>query len=302
MQVLAKERARAELSEAQQRMIKMSRLSGMAEVATGVLHNVGNVLNSVNVSSTLIEGRIREMRVDNLAESIDLLNRNCATLTSYVAEDPKGRRVMPYLQKLIKHFKEERVVLLSELELLRNHIGHIKEIVATQQTYARVSGLIEDVCLATLVEDAFRIIQAGMLRHEIRLERNFDEVPPIPVDKHKVLQIMLNLLRNAQQAIKQSDNPERTIRVGIHQAGKNRVQVVVQDTGIGLERENLTRIFAHGFTTKPDGHGFGLHSGALAAKEMGGSLQAHSDGPGKGATFVLELRGVEARKTERSVA
>lgn len=290
MQVLAKERAHADLAEAQQRLIKLSRLSGMAEVATGVLHNVGNVLNSVNVSSTIVATRIREMRVDNLSESIELLDRNRTDIARFVSQDPKGMRLLPYLRKLTRHFKEERMVLLGELDLLRDHIGHIKEIVATQQNYAKVSGLIEDVHLASLAEDAFRIIHSGIERHVIKIVREFEDVPPVPADKHKILQILLNLLRNAQQSIKQSDNPERTIRVGIRRQGENRVRVEVRDTGIGLDREDLTRIFAHGFTTKPDGHGFGLHSGALAAKDMGGSLHAESEGPGKGATFVLELQ------------
>jgi signal transduction histidine kinase len=67
------------------------------------------------------------------------------------------------------------------------------------------------------------------------------------------------------------------------------VSIIVRDNGIGIPPENLIKIFNHGFTTKRDGHGFGLHSGANAAKEMGGSLTAESNGPGLGATFTLEL-------------
>jgi signal transduction histidine kinase len=287
--VAAKERARNELAEAQQRLIKLSRLSGMAEVATGVLHNVGNVLNSVNVSSTLVATRIREMRVDNLITVLDLIREHETHLDDFLANDPRGVRVMPYLVKIGKHFREERVVLLHELEGLRSHLGHIKEIVATQQNYAKVSGLIEDVSLAALTDDALRIVQSGVTRREITVERDFEEIPNVPADKHKILQILLNLLRNAQQAIRAQDGDRRVIRIRIYRCEDNLVRLEVSDTGIGLERENLTRIFAHGFTTKPDGHGFGLHSGALAAHEMGGKLWAESNGPGTGATFILEL-------------
>lgn len=66
-------------------------------------------------------------------------------------------------------------------------------------------------------------------------------------------------------------------------------RITVSDNGVGIAVENLTRIFAHGFTTKKNGHGFGLHSSALAAKELGGSLRASSEGPDRGATFILEL-------------
>jgi two-component system, NtrC family, sensor kinase len=294
-QIGAKEKAHTQLAEAQQRLIKLSRLSGMAEVATGVLHNVGNVLNSVNVSSTLVATRIREMRVDNLATTVELIREHESDLSAFLENDPKGRRVLPYLYKVTRHFRGEREALLSELELLRSHVGHIKEIVATQQNYAKVSGLIEDVCLASLAEDALRIVHSGVTRREITVERDFEEVPSVPADKHKILQILLNLMRNAQQAIKAHGGERRVIRIGIRRWGDDAVRLEVGDSGIGLSREDLTRIFAHGYTTKPDGHGFGLHSGALAAREMGGRLWAESDGPGRGATFILELQ--MARKT-----
>ena len=156
---------------------------------------------------------------------------------------------------------------------------------------------MSEVSLAELVADAFRIIESGFERHHIHVVKEFDDLPSINADKHKILQILLNLLRNAKQAIKDGDNPEREIRVRLRLHTPDRIRIEVEDTGVGLPRENLTRIFAHGFTTKRDGHGFGLHSGALAAREMGGSLWAESEGPGAGATFVLELPFVAANRT-----
>ncbi len=288
-QVNAKERARADLADAQLRLVELSRQSGMAEIATGVLHNVGNVLNSVNVSATLISTKIRETRTDNLMSAVSLLQGNRGDLSSFVNEDPKGSRVLPYLEKLAQHFKQERTVLAQEVELLANHVEHIKAIVATQQNYAKVSGLVEKFDLAALVRDVLRMVQAGYERHQISLDLDFEDVPPLLADKHKVFQIMLNLLRNAKEAIKESQNPQRKIRVSVRRYGEDHVRVQVKDSGVGLPPENLTRIFAHGFTTKADGHGFGLHSGALAAREMGGSLSVESKGLGFGATFTLEL-------------
>jgi signal transduction histidine kinase len=143
-------------------------------------------------------------------------------------------------------------------------------------------------------------------RHEIEIERQFEDVPPVTADKHKILQILLNLVRNAQQAIKEIPEAPRVIQVRIrrHERDGERVRIEVQDFGVGLPRENLTRIFAHGFTTRRDGHGFGLHSGALDARQMGGALWAESEGPGKGATFVLELplHDEATRTRERSAA
>jgi len=300
-QIEAKDRAHTELAAAQQRLIELSRQAGMAEIATGVLHNVGNVLNSVNVSTSLVAGKIRESRVDNLVALIHMLEEHSGDLPEFLATDPKGQRALPYLAKLGGHFHSEREGLLKELELLSSHVGHIKQIVATQQSYAKVSGLVENVCLSDLVEDALRILDPGLTRHGIKVERDFEALPAIAADKHQILQILLNLLRNAKQALKEGDpEGEKAIRVSIRRLAESRMSLAVQDTGVGLPPENLTRIFGHGFTTRADGHGFGLHSCALAASQMGGSLRAESEGLGHGATFILEFPlKVDGRIRER---
>jgi two-component system NtrC family sensor kinase len=296
----ARERALEDLADAQRRLIDLSRLSGMAEVATGVLHNVGNVLNSVNVSANLVMEKLAEFRVDRLAGAVALLEKHQEDLNQFVRANEKGQRILPYLGRLSRNLQEERAAALSELRHLQSHIGHIKTIVATQQSYARVSGLIEDVCLSDLVEDALQLVGPSLERHRIHVKRDFAELPLVAADKHQILQILLNLLRNAKEAIKQSDNRSRFIRVSIRSGDEKTVRIEVKDSGTGLAKEDLTRIFAHGFTTKREGHGFGLHSGALAARKMSGSLWAESDGPGFGATFVLELP--LARVQKRSVA
>lgn len=275
--------------EAEAALMELSRHAGMAEIATGVLHNVGNVLNSVNVSTSLVAGKVRESRVDKLVVLIHMLEQHSGDLPEFLAKDPKGQRVLPYLAKLGDHFQSERDILLAELESLSSHVGHIKQIVATQQSYAKLSGLVENISLSDVVDDALRILEAGLVRHKIGVEREFEILPTIAADKHQVLQILLNLLRNAKQAVQEGGGEQRVIRISIRRLGERRISLAVQDNGVGLAPENLTRIFAHGFTTKADGHGFGLHSCALAASQMGGSLRAESEGPGLGATFVLEL-------------
>lgn len=283
------EKSYTKLAEAQQGLMSMSRQAGMAEVATGVLHNVGNVLNSVNVSATVVSNKIRESRITNLVELARMLQDHAGELSDFLNHDPKGQRVVPYLVKLANCLEGERQVMLAELKSLTGHIDHIKEIVATQQNYGKVSGLVETISLSDLVEDAIHIVEPGLNRRGIHLERGYEALPPVAVDKHHVLQIVLNLLRNAEDAIDEAGKPEKLIRVGIRRHGDDRFHVEVSDSGVGVAPENLTRIFAHGFTTKPHGHGFGLHSGALSAQQLGGALWVESEGPGLGATFVLEL-------------
>jgi ligand-binding sensor domain-containing protein/signal transduction histidine kinase len=288
-EVQAKERARAELAQAQQHLMELSRRSGMAEVATGVLHNVGNVLNSVNVGASVISDKIRNSRVENLAAAVKLLQEHTTDFADFIQNDPKGQRLMPYLSRLASHLQSERHQVLLEAEALITHVDHIKEIVSTQQDYAKMSALTELVSVPKLVEDAYRMVEANFKRHHVKFRGDFEDVPNVLAARHQVLEILVNLLSNAQQAVIENNGPERQVNVFVKRGGEDRVQVLVKDTGIGLSPENLTRIFAHGFTTKRNGHGFGLHSGALAARHMGGSLRAESDGVGRGATFVLEL-------------
>jgi signal transduction histidine kinase len=293
-EVQAKERARAELAQAQQNLMELSRRSGMAEVATGVLHNVGNVLNSVNVGASVISDKIRNSRLENLGAAVKLLEEHAEHFSEFVHADPKGQRVLPYLAKLASHLQTERRQMLLEVEALITHVDHIKEIVSTQQDYAKMSALIEAVHLPKLVEDAYRMVEPNFKRHHVRFRADFEDVPDVSAARHKLLDILVNLLSNAHQAVVEHNGPQRQVYVCVKRCGEDRVQLLVKDTGVGLSAENLTRIFAHGFTTKREGHGFGLHSGALAARQMGGSLRAQSEGIGHGATFILELPAMQA--------
>ncbi len=288
-QVRAKEQALTRLSEAQNALLDLSRKTGMAEVATGVLHNVGNVLNSVNVSAGLLNEALARSQVSALRKACLVLEEHRADLGEFLAKDARGNRVLDYLSKLAAFLSEERDKAKRETQSLLQNIQHIKEIVAMQQSYAKVAGMSEDLQVSELVEDALRLHSRGLSRDGVELQRNYATVPPVRVDKHKVLQILLNLLANARQALNTARRADKLLTLGIALNGNNRVKVTIADNGVGIQPDHLTRIFQHGFTTKPDGHGFGLHSGALAAREMGGMLCAASDGPGRGALFALEL-------------
>ncbi|MEW6307138.1 MAG: PAS domain S-box protein [Verrucomicrobiota bacterium] len=287
--ITERKQAEEKLTEAHREMVTLSRAAGMAEVATGVLHNVGNVLNSVNVSTSLVADTVRKSKVNSLAKAMKLFQDHRAELGHYLTNDEKGRQLPGYLQKLSEHLADEQAAILKELAGLAKNIDHIKDIVSMQQSYAKVSGVVEIMPVAELVEDALRMNAAALARHDVRVVREFDAVPPLPVDKHKVLQILVNLIRNAKYACDEAGRDEKQLTVRIAGNGNGCVKIVVSDNGVGIPPENLTRIFSHGFTTRKEGHGFGLHSGALAAREMGGSLSVHSDGPGLGASFTLEL-------------
>ncbi len=288
-QVTAREQAHTELAQAQRSLMLASRQAGMAEVATGVLHNVGNVLNSVNVSTTLLRDQVRESETCALLKASELLKQKNGDLGVFLTTDARGKLIPEFIIQIAGQLAKERESTLRELEQLAKNVDHIKDIVATQQSYARVSGIIEKVSPASLVEDALQINSAALTRHGVKVIRRFEEVPPLMVDKHKVLQILINFIRNAKYALDECTENEKRLVVTIAKTDGECVMVQVEDNGIGIPLENLTRIFSHGFTTRPNGHGFGLHIGAINAREMGGSLSAASDGPGRGATLTLVL-------------
>jgi two-component system NtrC family sensor kinase len=279
-----------ELENIHKQLVDASRRGGMAEIATNVLHNVGNVLNSVNVSTGLLVENIKKSKTARLAQIAGLLQEHAPDLGEFITTDPKGKQLPGYLTLLAEHLQAEQATLVGELDSLRRNVEHIKEIVAMQQSYATFGGVKEIINVVHLVEDSLRMSGGALIRHGVEVIREFETVPPLNVEKHKILQILVNLVRNAKHACQDSDRVDK--RVTVHVAnGEGRIKISVMDNGVGIPPENLTRIFNHGFTTRKDGHGFGLHSGALAAKDMGGSLTVRSAGPGQGATFTLELPG-----------
>ncbi|NUT84268.1 ATP-binding protein [Pseudomonas brassicacearum] len=284
---LAQSRLRA--AEAQTQLAAAARQAGMAEIATNVLHNVGNVLNSVNISADLVTRKLRTSKALGLGKAVQMMNEHAEDLGDFISRDEKGKLLPGYLNQLVDALAVEQQSMTEELGQLSKSVDHIKEIVAAQQSYAGTSSIAETVQIKDLIEDALRMNTGIIAAHRITVVRNLAETPLLLLDKHRVLLILVNLIKNASRAM--DDRPELIPQIILQSelAQENTLVIKVIDNGEGIAPENLTRIFAHGFTTRKDGHGFGLHSCVLAAMEMGGSLEAHSEGPGTGATFTLKL-------------
>ena len=294
--ITERKRAQVELESLHQQLMESSRLAGMSEIATNVLHNVGNALNSVNISTDLIVDCVKNSKASSLARVVLLLQEHAHDLGPFLTKDPNGRHVPVHLARLSEHLMAEEAKITGELDSLRRNVEHIKEIVAMQQNYATVGGVNEMTDLAGLVEDSLRLNEGGLNRHGVKIVRELEKAPPMNVEKHKILQILVNLVRNAKYACDDSARADKRLTVRLAN-GDGRVKISVLDNGVGIPPENLTRIFNYGFTTRKGGHGFGLHGSALAAREMGGSLTVCSGGHGQGAAFTLELPCPAPEKT-----
>jgi signal transduction histidine kinase len=291
------------LESVTQELVITARRAGMAEIATGVLHNVGNVLNSVNVSVDLAVQKLRTSEISSLARASDLLRQHSHDLPQFLSTDQRGRHLPTFLLELTDCLTGEQSQLLSELDRVGKGVEHIKEIVSAQQNHARGGTLRQRVNPGELFDEAISLALGGESESALHIERDFQSIESAALDKHKVLQILVNLLTNARRA---AETGRRAARIAVatrlpQQAGGNRIQFQVRDNGMGIAADNLTRIFAHGFTTDSNGHGFGLHSSANAASEMGGNLTASSAGLDQGATFVLDLPLAELTAAEEMI-
>jgi signal transduction histidine kinase len=277
-----------ELKQAQAQLVDTARAAGMAEVASDVLHNVGNVLTSAITSVEQMRAVLASSRLERTEQIAALIKEHQDDLAEFLTRDPRGSRLPDYLSALTDELRHERMKLRMNLYEMGQYIEHIEAIVKVQQDYAKTSLLMDEYDLSQLVEDSLRIQLAALRRHGVTVTREFALVPKVLVDKHKVLQILINLISNAKYAMDEVPEGQRHLRLRLT-ATADVVHIQVVDSGKGFSQEIRKRLFTHGFTTRKEGHGFGLHSSALAAQVLGGRLLLESEGPGKGATATLEL-------------
>jgi len=294
--------AQTRIEEVQAQLLITARMAGMAEIATNVLHNVGNVLNSVNVSAGMVSARLRASKLKGLARAMQLMDAHPDDLGEFLTHDARGKLVPGYLRELAQALEDEHAAMAEELGVLVKSIDHIKEVVASQQSYAGASHVVESLKFDELLDDALRMNAGALTRHNVAVVKNIAELPTLPLDRHRLLQILVNLISNAKHAMDGASDQSPCITLGaalVDVEGTRVLHITVTDNGEGIAPENLIRVFAHGFTTRKNGHGFGLHSCVLAAQEMGGTLTARSDGLGQGATFILDIPMIEVPKGRR---
>nr|WP_255429180.1 PAS domain-containing sensor histidine kinase [Ramlibacter albus] len=287
-------RSRDELAQAQAQLMATARRAGKAEVATNVLHNVGNVLNSVIVSASTVRSTLTGSRLDGLARVVELLQPHESDLAGFFADAQRGATLVRYLRELEAALRREQGDALADIERVLRSVDHISHVVAMQQSHAGPSSLVEHAQPLDLLNEALRLSAHTLQRWGATTVLECEGGPAADLDKPRLLQILVNLISNGARAMRQL--PEGTRRLTLSSTivrdgaqGGSRLRIAVTDVGEGIAPAKLRDIFAHGYTTHAEGHGFGLHSSAVAAIEMGGKLTAHSEGPGRGATFTLDI-------------
>jgi signal transduction histidine kinase len=277
-----------ELRETQSKLMDASREAGRNEVAANILHNVGNVLTSVFVSAKKSTELVCRSRTATLPKVVAMLDENREDLGRFFAEDPRGAKLLDYFPRLVEAIEKDRCEVSSELGSMMKNLDHVEAILGSQQRHLSSKKVVEPHDVGALVDDALAIGAAAFANDGIAVEREVDAMPKVPLDRHKVLEILVNLLANAREALEPRPAGERRVTVRATRGAKE-LEIAIEDTGCGIEPGDLDRIFNLGYTTKTGARGFGLHYSACAARELGGRLTASSDGPGRGATFRIAL-------------
>ncbi len=281
-------KAGAELAAAQKELVEKAHQAGMADIATGTLHNVGNILNSVKTSAQIIEDIFGASSISGLQKANDMLRDNIDRIDEFLVNNPKGKKLMQYYLKLEDGFNAENKQTMKHITRLMEKVNAIVDVIAAQQSYAGASGLTERYNLSEVVEDSLTMQSGSTTRYGIHIQKDFQDTPQVPIQKAKLVHVLINLIKNAKESMMEIQQEHRKLTVSID-SKNDAIFVKVNDTGSGIAQENLEKIFSHGFTTKQNGHGFGLHSSANYMKEMGGRMWAESEGEDKGSTFVLRF-------------
>ena len=278
----------SKVADLQTTLREASRRAGMAEVVAGLLHNVGNVLNSVNATTELMLDGLQGSRLPKLQKALGVLQDQGDDIAGFLASE-RGAATLTYLHKLSDALAEQHQQQVERMHSLRKHLKHMHNIISVQQAYVFREEAQEVVHVHQLLTDALELNRSSIERHAIDVSLDVDDLPPVQLDKHKVMQILINLLTNARAALRDSGRDDRRLRLRATRSGDSAFEIHIADNGIGIPEALRDKIFQLGFTTKAVGHGFGLHLSAVAAEEMGGSLTCASDGPDTGAEFTLRL-------------
>jgi PAS domain S-box-containing protein len=277
-----------DLQRAQEGLVDAAHSAGMAEIATGVLHDVGNILNSVNVSADLLIAQLKESPAKPLGQVCALLDEKADDIENFLTNDPKGQKVPLLLSKVHARLAASEEEMTREADNLMSKIKMIKDVISTQQSYAKAGLHMEETALPEILDDALAIQKSAMDKLNVSVEKKYEPVATVLVQKTKMVHVLTNLIKNSVDAMAGNQDRPRELVLRIGHIDSD-VFIKIRDTGCGIEPENLKKIFTHGFTTKADGHGFGLHTCANFISEMGGSITANSKGRGTGSSFIISL-------------
>ncbi|MFJ1267670.1 MHYT domain-containing protein [Legionella lytica] len=276
-----------------QQQFEKARELGMSEMSASVLHNVGNVINSINISIETLLANRHATPLKTLEKLAALLNTHKEDLPNFLSQDSRGSHIPAYINELALCWEKEHNQEIAELEDMTKNITLIKSIINTQQTALKNERFEQIISLNELIDETL-LLSGAYLNKKITVIKEYSDLKPIVVDKTKLFQILNNIISNAKDALVESTNTPKVLTIKTKLITKDKIEIQISDNGVGISNANLSQIFIFGFTTKKSGHGFGLHASAVAVNELGGEIKVSSGGYEQGATFTIYLPNSKA--------
>lgn len=278
-----------QIAASRQKVLETAHRAGMAEIASDVLHNVGNAMNSINCAVEFLDERLQASRIPHLERATKLLREQAPRAADFFGQDPRGQKLIDYLVDLSQTLEAELQDNQADVARLQLTVRHIGDAIASQQQHAERTDFRQDVNLAELIRDALQLNEEVIEEAHVEVEVRVPALPDVQLNRSKMLQILVNLIRNAVQAMRSDTVENRQLQISAQLLDDGTLDLSVSDTGPGFDAAIQSQLFTYGFTTKPEGHGCGLHYCANALNEVGGSIVAHSAGAGLGATFRIRV-------------
>lgn len=278
----------SQLRTVQQELLDKAHKAGMADVATETLHNVGNILNSITTSMHLLQQAFTRCPTADLSRALTIIREHGDDIPSFLNTSQKAEMLIRYLLKLDTLFGKYQIESIEHLDRLSLKVQMIADVIAAQQAFTMNSQYTRTADVHKLIEDALTMQSGSFEKYRITCKRVYGQLPEIQLQPNKFIHVIINILKNAEEAMFADTGRERIITIRTS-ATESFVQVEIKDTGHGVTKKEMEQIFTYGYTTKPDGHGFGLHSCANYITEMKGQIWAESEGHNTGTTLFIKL-------------
>ena len=278
-----------ELKKVQETALENARLAGKAEFATSVLHNVGNILSSIKVSCTQILLKLNQSKMSRLFLVGSILKDNLADIGNFLTVDPKGSKLPEYFVQLSEKLEKEHSDFTNEMDTMRGRIFLMEGAIETHLNYAKGTGHLTRVELQHLIDESLAVQSESLRKYKIEVTRSYQTKGIVQAHPEELIHILVNIIKNAIEAM--HDSKSRNLKIALSKKDSGHTCCEFTDTGIGFT--SVDKLFSHGFSTKKQGHGFGLHYSRRAMEDMDGNLHAFSAGKNKGATFTLEFSTTE---------
>ncbi len=277
-----------EMKSIQMEALENAHKAGMADVAADVLHNVGNVLNSVVTSAYCINERNAGSGIEKLIKARAVLVENKDNLKEFISSDPKGEKLLKYIMLILCDIEDDCKYIDKHSQRIKDKTQIISEIIHSQQKYTFNQNFHEVLQLENIINDSLIILTNSIKSRNVKIIKEYEKNIFVDIQKTKLINVLIHIINNALESMDEIHVNRKELRIKIFEKN-NRKFCWISDSGTGIKKGNIEKIFIHGYTTKRNGHGFGLHSCANYMTEMKGSLKVKSDGEGKGSTFILEF-------------